>query len=79
MNVKDGPFEPSGDPSGLVSVHCLRQGCHLLSVTKEISRARRDFPVEHLIWNSRLGQGLALAGKRPVYAAPPPRSCHWLW
>lgn len=78
MNVKDGSFGPPGDPRGLVSVHWLGQGCHLFSVTKEICRAQRDVPVEHLIWNSRLGQGLTLAGNRPVYATPLPRSCHWL-
>lgn len=67
MNGKDGPFAPLVDPSGLVSVRWLGQGCTLLSITKATSGARRDFLMEQrLICNSTLGQGLTLAGKHPV-------------
>lgn len=78
MDVTDAPFEPLADPRGLMSMPRFRKDCSLFSITEEISRAWRDFPVELLIWNSTLGQGLTPAGKRPVHATPQPGGCHRL-
>lgn len=62
QNVTNALLESLSDPSRLPCMYWLRQDCHLLFITEEISRARRDFPMECLIWDSTPGQGLTPAG-----------------